>query len=216
MFDILTYEIEIRVCSKSSDHLMEGCNSIRVKTTSGEIAVLSAGTEYATNPTLLLIHGNSFCSKIWRHILQSSTITSTRRVLAIDLPGHGDSSNAIDPATQYTQPGYARCAIEVLKQLNVKKVVVLGWSLGGHIGIEMLPLVEEPIRMVGLMIVGTPPTDHGEADKAFIVDPGGFASSIVRANEVEANTSMPTDPRHTGCSRRRICGRARHVRPHLR
>jgi pimeloyl-ACP methyl ester carboxylesterase len=61
--------------------------------------------------------------------------------------------------------GYAQLAIYVLQHLNIEDVVVMGWSLGGHIGIEMLDLIHEPesigehkkIRVKGLMMVGTPP-----------------------------------------------------------
>jgi pimeloyl-ACP methyl ester carboxylesterase len=63
--------------------------------------------------------------------------------------------------------GYASLAIHVLQHLNIEEIVVLGWSLGGHIGIEMLDLLDSPeisnssehkkIRIKGLMPVGTPP-----------------------------------------------------------
>ena len=81
-----------------------------------------------------------------------SAIPSTRRVLALDLPGHGDSSNAKDPDHTYTMPGYAKAAVEVLQHLQISEVVVLGWSLGGHIGVEMLPLFK---GIKGLMMVGS-------------------------------------------------------------
>ena len=54
--------------------------------------------------------------------------------------------------------GYADLAVEILEHLNIEKVVVLGWSLGGHVGIEMVPLLHgSAISLRGLMIVGTPP-----------------------------------------------------------
>jgi pimeloyl-ACP methyl ester carboxylesterase len=48
-------------------------------------------------------------------------------------------------------PGYAKAAVEVLQKLDIKEVVVLGWSLGGHIAVEMLPLFP---GMKGLLMVG--------------------------------------------------------------
>ncbi|WP_323853773.1 alpha/beta hydrolase, partial [Xenorhabdus koppenhoeferi] len=50
--------------------------------------------------------------------------------------------------------GYALTVIEVLEKLAINSVVVFGWSLGGHIGLEMLALFP---KMIGLMICGTPP-----------------------------------------------------------
>jgi pimeloyl-ACP methyl ester carboxylesterase len=72
--------------------------------------------------------------------------------------------------------GYASLAIQILQHLSIEDVVVFGWSLGGHIGIEMLDLVNthdvlsehKRIRIRGLMLTGTPPA-HGkeQVEKAF-------------------------------------------------
>ena len=122
---------------------------IYVDTSYGRLAVRSTGSGNLT--PLLLIHGNSSSSLIFRPIAESK-VPSTRRVLALDLPGHGESSNAKDPKRTYTMPAYAKAAVEVLQQLKINEVVVVGWSLGGHIGVEMLPLFK---GMKGLMIVGS-------------------------------------------------------------
>lgn len=121
---------------------------IYVETSYGRLALRSIGSGDLT--LLLLIHGNSSSSRIFKPILESK-IPSTRRVLALDLPGHGESSNPKNPECTYTMPGYAKAAVEVLQQLKIKEVIVVGWSLGGHIGVEMLPLFKD---MKGLMIVG--------------------------------------------------------------
>ncbi|OCL00450.1 alpha/beta-hydrolase [Cenococcum geophilum 1.58] len=109
-------------------------------------------------PALLLIHGNSSCSRIFSPIISNPSITKHRRIITFDLPGHGASSDAPDPATTYSMRGYADLAVEILAHLCIDRVVVLGWSLGGHIGIEMIPLMAPTLmKMEGLMIVGTPP-----------------------------------------------------------
>lgn len=109
-------------------------------------------------PALLLIHGNSSSSKIWRHIQSSAAIRDRWRVVAFDLPGHGASSNAPDANRSYSMRGYAELATYILDHLCISSVVVLGWSLGGHVGIEMIPLLpKQNIAIKGLMIVGTPP-----------------------------------------------------------
>jgi pimeloyl-ACP methyl ester carboxylesterase len=109
-------------------------------------------------PALLLLHGNSSSSRIWRHIQDSVKLKSRWRIIAFDLPGHGSSSDAPDPERSYTQRGYAELAVHILEHLKVESVVVLGWSLGGHAGIEMVPLLKGgKVSMKGLMIVGAPP-----------------------------------------------------------
>ncbi|KAF2830404.1 alpha/beta-hydrolase [Ophiobolus disseminans] len=116
-------------------------------------------------PALLLLHGNSSSSKIFRHICESPAVTSRWRVVTFCLPGHGSSSKAPDPTKSYNMRGYAELAIQVLQRLNIESAVVLGWSLGGHIAIEMIDLLKHPdtfanskkIELKGIMITGTPP-----------------------------------------------------------
>ncbi|RYC54170.1 hypothetical protein CHU98_g12039 [Xylaria longipes] len=151
-----------------------------IETSYGKLAVYSAGSNTEL-PAVLCIHGNSSSSEIFRPIFASG-ISSTRRVLSLDLPGHGASENAKDPKITYTMPAYAKAAAEVLGKLGVEKVVVLGWSLGGHIGVEMLPLLApggtvRGLAMAGSLLVGLYPQalddertrwnlrqDHSEAE----------------------------------------------------
>jgi pimeloyl-ACP methyl ester carboxylesterase len=149
----------------------------QLPTSHGTLAISEVGSG---EPVLLLIHGNSFCKKVWRHIL-NSPLNKVHRIIAFDLPGHGESSNTINPEQDYTQPGYARAAVELLKKMAVKEVVVFGWSLGGHIGIEMIPLAPAVgLTIRGLMIVGTPPVGYGDLDKGFTFGPNGWKASWVR------------------------------------
>ena len=90
-------------------------------------------------PLLLLIHGNSSCRGVFQHQLHGQ-LAENYRFIAFDLPGHGQSSDAPDPARTYTRPGLAEAAVELLEKLRITQVVVFGWSLGGHIGIEMMHL----------------------------------------------------------------------------
>jgi pimeloyl-ACP methyl ester carboxylesterase len=99
---------------------------------------------------VLLIHGNSSCRAVFRHQMQGR-LAENHRLIAFDLPGHGQSSNAPDPTWSYTRPGFADAAVELLEKLGVTEAIVFGWSLGGHIGIEMVPRFS---GMRGLMITG--------------------------------------------------------------
>ncbi|RDW72860.1 hypothetical protein BP6252_06767 [Coleophoma cylindrospora] len=132
-----------------------------ITTTHGAIHVIQAGNTTSLF-ALLLIHGNSSSSQVWRHILQSEYLTSRYQIIAFDLPGHGQSSDAIEPEQTYTMRGYAECASELLAQLQVTNVVILGWSLGGHIALELSSLLQQhqppsPIHIHSIMLVGTPP-----------------------------------------------------------
>ena len=78
---------------------------------------------------VLLIHGNSSCRGVFRHQLQGR-LAQNHRLIAFDLPGHGQSSNAPDPTQSYTRPGLADAAVELLEKLGVTEAIVFGWSLG--------------------------------------------------------------------------------------
>jgi pimeloyl-ACP methyl ester carboxylesterase len=115
-----------------------------------------------TGLPLLLIHGNSSCKEVFKHQMQGD-IGSTYQCIAMDLPGHGRSGNAVNPEQTYTMGGYADVALEIMELLNIKNFAVLGWSLGGHIGIEMM---SRSNQIAGLLISGTPPISKDPADMA--------------------------------------------------
>jgi pimeloyl-ACP methyl ester carboxylesterase len=131
-----------------------------VLTSHGSLAVEESGQG---GVPVLLIHGNSFCRGVFRNQMQG-LIAEDHRLIAFDLPGHGQSSNAPDPKRSYTRPGLADAAVELLDKLEVKETVVFGWSLGGHIGIEMIPRFP---GMRGLMISGAPPVRRNQMSQGF-------------------------------------------------
>jgi pimeloyl-ACP methyl ester carboxylesterase len=155
-----------------------GGTDFTVSTSHGKIAVSSIGTG---SPAILLIHGNSFCRKIFRHVLNDDILLKDHQIIAFDLPGHGESSNALEPEKSYTMPGYAAAAVELLGMLGISEVIVLGWSLGGHIGIEMLPLFP---GLKGLMLVGAPPVDHGEIGKGFTFGTEDWTTALAARDDL--------------------------------
>lgn len=107
----------------------------------------------ASRTGILLIHGNSSCKEVFSG--QLKTLTKTRLGIVVpDLPGHGGSDDSQRPSTVYSFPGYARTLSRLMRSLGYSSFHVLGWSLGGHIGIEMLAS-DPAIR--SLLITGTPP-----------------------------------------------------------
>jgi len=131
-----------------------------IVTSHGSLAIEESGQG---GIPVLLIHGNSFCRGVFRHQLQGR-LADNHRLIAFDLPGHGQSSNASDPTRSYTLPGFADAAVELLEKLGVTEVIVLGMSLGGHIGIEMVPRFS---GMRGLMVSGAPPVGPNNMAQGF-------------------------------------------------
>jgi pimeloyl-ACP methyl ester carboxylesterase len=135
-----------------------------IATSHGSLAVEESGQG---GIPVLLIHGNSFCRGVFRNQLQGR-IANNHRFIAFDLPGHGQSSNAPDPERSYTRPGLADAAVELLDALGVTEAIVFGWSLGGHIGIEMISRFP---GMRGLMITGAPPVGRNNMAQSFKASP---------------------------------------------
>jgi pimeloyl-ACP methyl ester carboxylesterase len=132
-----------------------------IVTSHGRLAVAESGKD--TGIPLLLIHGNSFCRDVFLHQMQGP-LAANYRLIAFDLPGQGQSDNAPDPMRTYTRSGLADAATELLETMGITEAVVLGWSLGGHIGIDMM--LRFP-GMRGLMITGTPPVRNGKMSEGF-------------------------------------------------
>ena len=132
-----------------------------IATAHGRLALDDSG---GRGTPLLLIHGNSSCRRVFERQFESH-LRDICRLIAFDLPGHGDSDDAPDPARTYTRAGLADAAYDVAEGLGLQEIIVLGWSLGGHVAIEMLSRMGG-IR--GLVITGTPPIRRGGVAEGFM------------------------------------------------
>ncbi|MGV6801845.1 MAG: alpha/beta fold hydrolase [bacterium] len=112
--------------------------------------------------TLVFLHGNSACKEVFeKQYAYFSTLPVS--ILALDLPGHGGSANADDPEATYTIPAYARLIESFLEQKAVKNHILVGWSLGGNIALEMAgnDLIKHNKHMKGACVFGAPPAGPG-------------------------------------------------------
>lgn len=101
----------------------------------------------------LLIHGNSSSKEIFARQFRALE-SAGLGVVAPDLPGHGESDRSNMPRKTYSFPGYAALLHGLMTRLGYRSYHIVGWSLGGHIGLEMLARYSE-VR--SLMLTGTPP-----------------------------------------------------------
>jgi pimeloyl-ACP methyl ester carboxylesterase len=134
-------------------------------------------------PAALLIHGNSCSSRSFQHQL-GGALGERFRLVAMDLPGHGQSSRASNPQSVYNMPGYARVVKGVVEQLGLSQAVIVGWSLGGHIALEAVNQLPDA---AGFMIFGTPPLAFPPAmADAFLPNPAMGAAFNPTLSEDEA------------------------------
>lgn len=120
-----------------------------LQTRHGLIAVSDTG---GSLQPLLMIHGNSACKEAFGP--QFAALRDRYRLIAFDLPGHGVSDNA-DPETAYNVPAYADIAEDLIAALGIKRPLVLGWSLGGYVALELT--ARAPDAYAGLCLTGTAP-----------------------------------------------------------
>lgn len=154
-------------------------------------------------PTVLLIHGNSSCKEVFRNQLQGP-IGAEFRCVAIDLPGHGRSDNAHRPEATYSVPGYTDVALQVMRALGHQRFAVLGWSLGGHVGLEM---VHNSDAIAGLMITGSPPIPKG---------PNGFSGGFVQSRHMVLAGQRDLSDEEIDAYSRATCGVHAPYEPFLR
>ena len=92
------------------------------------IAYRLAGDE---GPTLLCIHGITQDSTTWEHV--GPALAGVARVIAVDLPGHGDSDN---PPGDHSLGAYASTCRDLLFALGDTSATIVGHSLGGGVALQ--------------------------------------------------------------------------------
>ncbi|HLY37370.1 MAG TPA: alpha/beta hydrolase [Candidatus Binatia bacterium] len=99
-------------------------------------------------PAVLLIHGWTFNRTVWER--QVLALRDRHTVITVDLRGHGESSH---PRTGYTISAMATDLEHLVRALNVPQVVLVGWSMGGIVALDLARRLGERVR--GLALVCT-------------------------------------------------------------
>ena len=95
-----------------------------------EMAYVDTGGE--DRPAILFIHG---LGGVWQNwLLNIPPFMETHRVIAMDLPGFGQSEM---PAERISIRGYARAVDALCDEVGLESAVVVGNSMGGFVGAEL-------------------------------------------------------------------------------
>jgi pimeloyl-ACP methyl ester carboxylesterase len=93
-----------------------------------------AFSRYGSGEPLVLLHGLGMSRRVWDPVIPE--LARERDVIAVDLPGHGDSPRQPRGA-ESTPLDHARAVAELLDQLGLQSVHVAGNSVGGWVALEL-------------------------------------------------------------------------------
>ena len=115
-------------------------------TMQGERFYYHQSEETGTGRAVILLHGSGGTGRKWAAQLAG---IGSHRIIAPDLPGHGQS----DGQAQDSVAAYREFVSEFAKALGLKKFVVGGHSLGGAIALDLALTGEDVLD--GIILVGS-------------------------------------------------------------
>jgi pimeloyl-ACP methyl ester carboxylesterase len=95
---------------------------------------------------ILLLHGLGASKITWLPVL--APLAQRYRVIAPDLPGHGESDK---PRHEYTPRFYARVVRHLMDALGIERAAVVGNSLGGRVALELA--LRSPGRVAAMALL---------------------------------------------------------------
>jgi 2-succinyl-6-hydroxy-2,4-cyclohexadiene-1-carboxylate synthase len=108
---------------------------------------------HGSQPPLLLLHGFSGSSRSWGEFLLDG-LARRRRVLSVDLPGHGSSGSPREPG-RYAFAAVVADLTDLLDALDLPTAVWIGYSMGGRLALGAALFA--PDRVSGLILESASP-----------------------------------------------------------
>ncbi len=121
---------------------------------------------------VVLIHGLSDDLKYWKYL--NEYLKDYFKVISIDLRGHGKSEEGRE---DYSIRLFADDIVNLLKELSIAKTHIIGFSLGGHVSLEIIsnyPDIVNKVILISTSARVTPDMEEGfkmldiSADKGFV------------------------------------------------
>lgn len=121
--------------------------------------------------TMILVHGLASNAGFWRYVIPE--FAKNYRVIAVDLPGYGKSDKG---NFDYGMTYYSEQILALIDDLGLDKVIYVGHSMGGQIGITLS--LNHPERISKLVLAspaGIEPFKPGE---------GKWLSNVFRIDDL--------------------------------
>ncbi|MBO3093882.1 alpha/beta hydrolase [Cellulomonas dongxiuzhuiae] len=130
---------------------------------------------------MVFVHGFGCDQNMWRHV--APTFQDAFTVVTFDHVGAGASDlSAYDPVRHGSLQGYADDVLEILRELDLRDVVLVGHSVSATIGV--LAAVAEPERFDKLVLVGPSPR---------YTDDDGYTGGFTEADITELLDSLDSN-----------------------
>ena len=111
-------------------------------------------TDTGKGTTIVLLHGFLENASMWNEI--ASELSKRNRVVTIDLLGHG-SSDCLGYV--HSMELFAEVLEAVLKQLRIRRLILIGHSLGGYVALSFAE--RNPQKVKGLCLMNS--TSHEDS-----------------------------------------------------
>jgi pimeloyl-ACP methyl ester carboxylesterase len=115
----------------------------RVASSAGELSTMEAGA----GPPVVLLHGLGATKASFLPTL--GALAPRHRVIAVDLPGHGDSVKPL--LASYDPAFFARAVVALLDAAGLDHAALVGNSMGGRVALEVG--LREPERVDRLVLL---------------------------------------------------------------
>lgn len=115
----------------------------------GALRYVTLGDESSAKPPVVLLHKLGGWVADWRFV--APALAEGRRVIAFDLPGHGDSRWLGDAPYIQTLAETAALIVGALDELGLGQVDLLGTSLGGCVGVPLAVHFPERVHRLALV-----------------------------------------------------------------
>jgi pimeloyl-ACP methyl ester carboxylesterase len=130
-------------------------------------------------PPLILVHGGRDHCRNWDWV--AAELRSDWHIIAPDLRGHGDSAWSSDGA--YLMPSFVYDLAELIHQLSLAPVSIIGHSLGGNISLRYAGIYPENVARI-VAIEGLGPSPDYLAERLRTPPPDRMREAIDRRREV--------------------------------
>jgi len=124
-----------------------------------------------SGPALILLHGFLESKAIWDEFAE--TLEKEFTVIAVDLPGHGESELIDETHSMQVIAGAVK---EVLQAENINQAIITGHSMGGYVALQFAVDNEEMVK--GLVLFHS----HANADTEEAKENRNRTINIVKQN----------------------------------